>query len=271
MAQRVAERRAAHQLLDNPLVFSDPFAVRIIGARAEANLPEQPKNFVAARFRAFIIARSRFAEDELAAAVSRGVKQYVVLGAGLDTFAYRNPFPELHVFEVDHPATQAWKLKRLAQAGIAVPSSMTFAPVDFERETFDDGLRKAGFNERAPTFFSWLGVTMYLDPEVVLATLRAIHEMNASNAVTFDYAVPRETLGFVGRLTLDAMSRKVAKAGEPFRGFFAPAALIASLRTMGYADIEDIGSPELDARYFSGRADSLHAKGQLGRLMSARG
>jgi methyltransferase (TIGR00027 family) len=252
-------------------VFDDPLAVRIIGARAEANLPEQPKNFVAARFRAYMAARSRFAEDELAAAVDRGVKQYVVLGAGLDTFAYRNPFPGLRVFEVDHPATQAWKRKRLAQVGIAVPSSMTFAPVDFERETFDDGLRHAGFNERAPTFFSWLGVTMYLDNEIVLGTLRAIREMNQANGVAFDYAVPRETLGFVGRLALDAVSRRVKKAGEPFRGFFAPADLIAKMRSMGYAHIEDLGSAEIDTRYFAGRSDKLRAGGQIGRLMSARG
>ena len=216
-------------------------------------------------------ARSRFAEDELAAAVTRGVKQYVVLGAGLDTFAYRNPFPDLKVFEVDHPATQAWKRKRLAQVGIAVPSSMTFAPVDFERETFDDGLRHAGFSEGAPTFFSWLGVTMYLENDVVLGTLRAIREMNSANGVAFDYAVPRETLGFVGRLALDAVSRRVKKAGEPFRGFFAPADLVAKMRGMGYAHIEDLGSAEIDARYFADRTDKLRAGGQIGRLLSARG
>ncbi|MDB4911687.1 MAG: SAM-dependent methyltransferase [Gemmatimonadetes bacterium] len=267
----MAERRAAHQLLDKPLVFDDPLAVRVIGARAEANLPEQPKNFVAARFRAYMAARSRFAEDELRDAVAHGVRQYVILGAGLDTFAYRNPFPELRVFEVDHPATQAWKRKRLAQVGIQVPSSMTFAPVDFNRETFDDGLKNAGFDESAPAFFSWLGVTMYLETDIVLGTLRAIREMNASNGVVFDYAVPRETLGFVGRLALDAVSRRVKKAGEPFRGFFAPADLIAKLRAMGYSHVEDLGSAEIDARYFSGRTDKLHAKGQLGRLMSARG
>jgi len=267
----VAERRAAHQLLDKPLVFDDPLAVRIIGARAEANLPEQPKNFVAARFRAYMAARSRFAEDELRAAVARGVRQYVVLGAGLDTFAYRNPFPELKVFEVDHPATQAWKRKRLAQVGIPVPSSMTFAPVDFERETFDDGLRRVGFTEGAPTFFSWLGVTMYLENEIVFGTFRAIREMNAANGVAFDYAVPRETLGFVGRLALDAVSRRVKKAGEPFRGFFAPADLIARMRAMGYTHIEDLGSAEIDARYFSGRTDKLRSGSQIGRLMSARG
>ncbi len=267
----MAERRAAHQLLDKPLVFNDPLAVRIIGARAEANLPEQPKNFVAARFRAFMAARARFAEDELAEAVARGVKQYVVLGAGLDTFAYRNPYPDLRVFEVDHPATQAWKRKRLAQVGIVVPSSMTFAPVDFDRETFDQGLGKVGFDEKAPTFFSWLGVTMYLEIDVVLGTLRAIHDMHAANAITFDYAVPRETLSFVGRLALDAVARKVKKAGEPFRGFFAPAVLAETLRGIGYTHIEDLGSQELDTRYFSGRADNLHPRGQLGRLLSARG
>jgi methyltransferase (TIGR00027 family) len=267
----VAERRAAHQLLDKPLVFDDPLAVRIIGARAEANLPEQPKNFVAARFRAYMAARSRFAEDELAAAVARGVRQYVVLGAGLDTFAYRNPFPELRVFEVDHPATQAWKRKRLAQVGIAVPQTLTFAPVDFGRETFDDGLKGAGFDERDPSFFSWLGVTMYLESDIVLGTLRAIYEMNAANAVVFDYAVPRETLGFVGRLALDAVSRRVKKAGEPFRGFFAPADLVAQLREIGYVHIEDLGSEEIDARYFTGRADKLRTGSQLGRLVSARG
>ena len=258
-------------MLDKPLVFDDPLAVRIIGARAEANLPEQPKNFVAARFRAYMAARSRYAEDELRAAVDRGIRQYVVLGAGLDTFAYRNPFPDLRVFEVDHPATQAWKRKRLAQVGIPVPSSMTFAPVDFERETFDVGLRRVGFNETQPTFFSWLGVTMYLDNEIVLGTFRAIREMNAWNGVAFDYAVPRETLGLVGRLALDAVSRKVKKAGEPFRGFFAPAALVAKMRAMGYSHIEDLGSAEIDARYFSGRTDKLRSGSQIGRLMSARG
>lgn len=267
----MAERRAAHQLLDHPLIFDDPLAIRIIGARAEANLPEQPRNFVAARFRAFMAARSRFAEDELRDAVSRGVRQYVILGAGLDTFAYRNPYPQLRVFEVDHPATQAWKRKRLAQVGIHVPPTMTFAPVDLNRETFDDGLKDAGFDESAPAFFSWLGVTMYLEPPLVLGTLRAIREMNSANGVVFDYAVPRETLGFVGRLALDAVSRRVKKAGEPFKGFFAPAELISKLREMGYSHIEDLGSAEIDARYFSDRADKLRAGGQLGRLMSARG
>ena len=167
-AQKVAIRRAAHQLLDDPLVFADPLAVPIIGPRAATTLTAAPEKFqtrASRALRAFMAARSRFALDELALAVGRGIRQFVVLGAGLDTFAYQNPYPNLRVFEVDHPATQAWKRERLSLAGIAVPSSLTFAPVDFERQTLEDGLSRAGFELREPAFFSWLGVTPYLTRE----------------------------------------------------------------------------------------------------------
>jgi methyltransferase (TIGR00027 family) len=111
-----------------------------------------------------LAARSRYAEDELHTAIKRGIQQYVVLGAGLDTFAYRNPYPQdvLHVFEVDHPATQIWKRTRLEEAGITIPRTLTFTPVDFEIQTLEDGLRRAGFDTSKAAFFSWLGVTMYL-------------------------------------------------------------------------------------------------------------
>src|SRR5262249_7007813 len=134
-AYRVALRRAAHQLWDNPRVFDDPIAMKIIPADASAELSgSRPSDSAPARFlRAFMVARSRFAEDHLAEAVARGVKQYVVLGAGLDTFAYRNPFPDLRVFEVDFPATQAWKRQLLQAGAISIPPTLTFAPVDFER------------------------------------------------------------------------------------------------------------------------------------------
>src|ERR1700733_996414 len=160
-AQRVAIRRAAHQLLDEPKVLDDPLALRIIGSEAAAELRSNPKEHHAfsRAFRAFMAARSRFAEDELAGAVARGVRQYVVLGAGLDTFAYRNPHAGLRVFEVDHPATQEWKRERLRAANISVPSSLTFVPIDFERKTLDVGLEQRGFDANAPAFFSWLGVT----------------------------------------------------------------------------------------------------------------
>ena len=144
-AYRVALRRAAHQLLDVPKVLDDPVALRIVGREAAAALAADPRHFettpIAPYLRAFMAARSRCAEDELALAVKRGVAQYVVLGAGLDTFAYRNPFSTLRVFEVDFPATQAWKQTCLADAGIVVPDSLRFVPVDFASQTIDERLR----------------------------------------------------------------------------------------------------------------------------------
>src|SRR5271169_4489280 len=162
-AQRVAIRRAAHQLLDQPRVLDDPLALRIIGSEAAEELRSNPKEHHAfsRAFRAFMAARSRYAEDELAHVVAQGVKQYLVLGAGLDTFAYRNPHPGLRVFEVDHPATQAWKREQLQEASIPIPPSLTFVPVDFEQQTLADGLERSGFDLNASAFFSWLGVTPY--------------------------------------------------------------------------------------------------------------
>src|SRR5216684_4200589 len=147
-AQRVAIRRAAHQLLDEPTVLHDPLALRIIGSEAEEALRSNPKekHAFSLAFRAFMAARSRYAEDELARAVALGVEQYVVLGAGLDTFAYRNPYQRLRVFEVDHPDTQSWKRKQVQAAGISVPTSLIFVPIDFEQQTLADGLGQFGFN-----------------------------------------------------------------------------------------------------------------------------
>src|SRR5580658_8858725 len=169
-ALRVAMRRAAHQLFDSPKVLDDPIAVRIIGTGALEQLEAgrlREATGLARGLRAFMAARSRYAEDALARSVGRGARQYVVLGAGLDTFAYRNPYGEsaLRVFEVDYPATQEWKRQQLEEARIAVPQSVTYVPVDFERQTLREGLQLARFDSTKPTFFSWLGVTMYLSEE----------------------------------------------------------------------------------------------------------
>src|SRR5271157_3671190 len=136
-----AYHRAVHQVLERGAIFTDPLAVRILGADAGAALREAKNDPSRRMMRLFIAVRTRFAEDSLAAAVARGVRQLVVLGAGLDTYAFRNAFGEkLHVFEVDHPATQAWKRQRLVEAAIPVPSTLTFAAVDFEGETLAEGL-----------------------------------------------------------------------------------------------------------------------------------
>lgn len=174
-AQGVALRRAAHQLREQPPIFRDPLALRILGPELEAAVREavtRPDEPWSRGMRLFLSLRSRVAEDELARALERGVRQYVILGAGLDTFAYRNPYSALRVFEVDHPATQELKREYLRRAAIAIPPSVAFAPVDFSRETFLDGLARAGYDASAPAFYSWLGVTPYLAPEVTFDTLR---------------------------------------------------------------------------------------------------
>ena len=264
-------RRAAHQLFDRPLVFEDPLAVRILGPETAASLAPEPENLVERRLRGFMAVRSRYAEERLGMAVAHGAKQYVVLGAGLDTFAYRNPYPELRVFEVDFPATQVWKQERLQAAGIPLPGGLQFAPVDFEKETLAGGLRKAGFAEKDPAFFSWLGVTPYLGRETVFATLRWIVSLCAGNGVVFDYALPRAALDEQGKKALDALMKRVAAAGEPFRGFFTREELEPGLKKMGYEEIEDLSPEQIDARYFAGRTDGLSVSGGLAHLLCAVG
>lgn len=267
-------RRAAHQLFDNPKVLDDPIALPILGEKVQEQvLLEGRKIFArASRYvRAFMVVRSRLAEDELDAAVARGASQYVILGAGLDSFAYRNPYEagRLRVFEVDHPATQKWKRERLAAGQIQIPASVTFAPVDFERESLNDGLAAAGFDPRKITFFSWLGVTPYLTRAAMNGTLAFIAAMPAGSGVVFDYALPRASLNWLGRLAFDAMARRVAKAGEPFQLFFEPTELANELRRFGFSKVEDWDKDKLNGRYFKDRADKLRVGGRLGRIMTA--
>jgi methyltransferase (TIGR00027 family) len=268
-------RRAAHQILDEPRVFEDPLAMSVIGRDAAdwlRSTPETPGDRASRHLRAFMAARSRFAEDELSAAIARGAAQYVVLGAGLDTYAYRNraPASDLRVFEVDHPATQAWKQTRLAEAGIAIPSSLRFVPVDFEKETLASALEDAGFDRTRITFFSWLGVTPYLTAEATMTTLVFIASLPAGSGVVFDYAVERSSLSPLEQMALDALASRVARAGEPFQLFLEPQALGAMLRAAGFHHLEDLGPLEIDARYFGHRTDGLRVGSGLAHLMSAR-
>jgi methyltransferase (TIGR00027 family) len=270
-AHRVAVRRAAHQLLDQPRVLDDPLALRIIGTTAAEELRSNPKEHHAfsRAFRAFMAARSRYAEDELARAVAHGATQYVVLGAGLDTFAYRNPHPNLRVFEVDHPATQAWKRECLQAAAIAIPASLTFVPIDFEQQTLADGLVRAGVNPNAAAFFSWLGVTPYLTREACMTTLSFIAKMPPGSGVVFDFAVDHKLLNLGQRMALAALSRRVAAAGEPFQLFFDPEHLQEDLKNLGFHRTQLLQGKELNERYFKDRNDGLSVRGGLGHLIGA--
>lgn len=274
-AQRVAMQRAAHQLIDNPKVFDDPIALRIIGSEGGLALKADPNQSQAMPFstyvRALVAARSRYTEDELALAVQRGVCQYVILGAGLDTFAYRNPFPEgtLRVFEVDHPATQGWKRMRLKEAGITLPRDLTFAPVDFESQTIADGLLEAGYDPGKRTFFSWLGVTFYLTIEAVMTTLRFVATTPVGSGVVFDYAISPSLQTEDERVIFDAVAELAASFGEPFQAFFDPESLTRDLRSIGFRDVKDVGHEEINEKYFKNRTDNFRV-GSLARLISAQ-
>ena len=176
--------------------------------------------------------------------------QYVVFGAGLDTFAYR-------------------KRERLQGAAISVPQSLVFVPVDFELQTLAGELERSGFDRKLPAFFSWLGVTPYLTRESCMAALGFIVKMPSGSGVALDCAVEPKMPGLRQRLALHVLCRRVAAAGEPFQLFFRPAELAEELKTLGFGSTEVLGAKEINARYFNNRADGLRVGGDLGRLMGA--
>ena len=269
-AQGAATLRAAHQLIDRPKVFDDPLALRIIGVQAEAGVRANLGRGPFAPVRPFVAVRSRYAEDELARAVQRGVRQYVVLGAGLDTFAYRNPYPasRLRVFEVDHPATQVWKRARLQDTRIAIPESLTFAAIDFEKQTLAEGLRQAGFKADEPAYFSMLGVVMYLTRDATMSTLRFVASLPSGSEIVFDYTIPPAAMNESDRILYHDVAQRLAARGEPLLSSFEPATLAGDLRGVGFTRIEDLGPDEIHDRYFKGRTDGLRVNG-VSRLMKA--
>jgi methyltransferase (TIGR00027 family) len=270
-ALRVALRRAAHQLYDAPpRVLDDPIAVPILGdtyAEELRRTPTRPDRPFSVGLRAFLVARSRYAEDMLSHAVERGVTQYVLLGAGLDTFAHRNPYPELRVFEVDHPATQQWKRELLETTGLSTPTNLTYVPVDFERRGLPEQLQAADFDFGIPTFFAWLGVVPYLTLDAFRTTLAFIGAQPVGSGVVLDYGQPRSALPFFEKLAHDSLAARVQQAGEPFQLFFTPSEIAAELTA--FREIEDLGTPEINAHYFTGRSDNLKLIGSAGRMLSA--
>lgn len=271
-AQLVALSRAAHQLLDHPRVFEDPIAVKIIGTEPAAKIisaPEHYQTLAATVVRAFLVARSCYVETALAAALQRGVRQVVILGAGLDTFPYRNPLPAevLRVFEVDHPSTQAWKREKLAAAGIAIPASLGFVPLDFKHESLESQLLAAGFKPGGRTFFSWIGVTMYLPTETIWETLKALARLGEPGSeIVFDYTLSPALLPPAEARDFQVRAARVAAAGEPWLSTFEPEPLARELRTLGFTVVEDLGAAELNARFFSQRTDQLRVDSRA-RLM----
>lgn len=261
-ALAVAWLRAAHQCLDAaPRILEDPLALRLLGPDSEALIRAQPQRYQddgTRALRAHVVLRSRHAEERLRAAVARGVRQYVLLGAGYDTFALRQPdwARQLRIFEVDHPASQEAKRARLAAAGLAVPANLVHAAIDFEHEGLLDGLRRNGVDPRVPTFFSWLGVTMYLRAEAVEATLRALAGFACGSEVVLTYA-SRESAGSGAEAVLSGMAQRAAEVGEPWLSYFQPEEMAALLRGAGFGAVEFLTPQQARARYFDTRPADL--------------
>lgn len=257
-----AAHRAAHQL-DGAHLFPDPLAIQIVG---EDNARESHAAATNAGMRVFIAARSRFAEDTLAEALARGVTQLVVLGAGLDTYAYRGAQRDkLQIFEVDHPATQAWKRERLTAIGVAPAANVHYAPVDFEHERIAAGLAHAGFDPKQRSFFFWLGVTPYLTRAAIDATWALIAGNPGGGEVVFDYATPRASIPAEHREAYDALVMRVAAAGEPFITAFDPQALARDLHTAGFTRINDVTLGDIFAKHFP----QLPRSGARGHIVHA--
>ncbi len=273
VALRVAMRRAAHQLLDDPKIFVDPLALPVIGEEArsllQSDLDRLECNDMARKLRAFFAVRSRYAEDELLAALARGVKQYVVCGAGLDTFAYRCRHGQLRIFEVDHPETQDWKKAHLRAARIPIPGSLAFVPIDLDEQTIGCGLERAGFSVNQPSFFSLLGLVPYLPRSRVMAILSYIASLTTpGSGVVFDYLPEPSSLSRQQQLVFEVLRTRVVSVGAPWLSYFAPNLLVSDLKGMGFDHVEEIDHEKLNSRYFPHRSDGLKV-GRLARMICA--
>jgi methyltransferase (TIGR00027 family) len=248
--------RAVHQLFDAPpRILEDPLAVLLLGPSVVQRINETAERYhTPARraLRAHVVLRSRFAEDRLAEAVRCGVTQYVVLGGGFDTFALRQPAwaQALKILEVDQGGTQNMKRSQLAAAGITLPENADFAAIDFEHESLREGLLRNHVSLDEPTFFSWLGVMMYLKEDAIDTVIRSVAGFPIGSEIVLTFAPPPGD----SPLPFD---RRATSLGEPWVCYFEPDALEAKLRGAGFADVEFLSSVEAEARYFRQRPDDL--------------
>ena len=236
-------------MLDHGSILYDPFAMRILHEDEKDVLQFANEHPSASIGRLFTAARSRIAEDALSRAVERGIRQIVILGAGLDTFALRSPYgPQIRIYEVDHPATQAWKRQRLAEAQLAVPPWLIFVPVDFERDDLGEVLVGASFQRNSPAFFTWLGVVPYLTPDAIGSTLDYMASIQNSEVV-FDYMEPPQAFSEEMRELVAERTKQLEKIDERWASRSEPAGMAAILRSRGFCNIEDINFHEIASRF----------------------
>jgi methyltransferase (TIGR00027 family) len=266
-AEGAAILRALHQTLDaEPKILNDPIAVRLVDPSSDfykayvQGLEEMPAA-LRLRRRGHAVMRSRYTEDCLADSLAHGVRQYVIMGAGLDTFGYRQPSwaTSLRIFEVDHPATQRWKRARLSATGIQIPKNVIFAPVNFEEVSLEEGLAASGLDLGVPTFFSWLGVASYLTEAAIDRTLKFVLAMPRSSEIVLDFIVPNELIAPEEAPVAATVLGRFAQQGEPIVTRFAPEELTAKLKAAGFSNVAHLSPQAAFDRYFVGRQDGLGA------------
>lgn len=252
----VAYMRAAHQLLDAPpRILEDPIAVPLLGATARQRINDTAASYQTPErlgLRAHVVLRSRYAEDRLAAAVQRGITQCVVLGAGFDTFALRQPAwaERLRILEIDNAQTQDLKRSMIAAAGYALPTNAELVTADFERESLPDCFARTHVSSAEPTFFSWLGVTMYLNEEAIDAVLRSVAAFAVGSEIVLTFALPPGD-------SPSPFDQRAADLGERWVSYFEPQALETKLRGVGSSRVEFLSPAAAEARYFRNRPRDL--------------
>jgi methyltransferase (TIGR00027 family) len=272
-AVRVALWRALHVEVDPPPhVLEDLVGLKL--AAPDAGWRERPDmnpQFIKA-FRASIVARARFIEDLVVEQAGQGVGQYVVLGAGLDTFAQRRPeiASRLHVFEVDQPGPQAWKRQRLVELGFGVPDWLRLVPVDLEAgDTRLQKLAAAGFDAAKPAVVVSTGVSMYLTKDAVMATLRQVAALAPGSTFAMSFLLPLEMADPEVRPGLERAAQGARASGTPFISFFTPQQMLALAREAGFKDVRHISANMLADRYFAGRTDGLSPPNNAEELLVA--
>lgn len=270
-ALTMALARATHLLLDEPTLLTDPFAFDVLGkALARQTIADPyPYNDPTLRtIRAAVVARSRFAEDRFTTAMRLGVRQLVVLGAGLDTLALRAP-RDVRCIEVDRQEAQRWKAERLDEAGITLPPNVALVPADLHQIDLPTLLDSHGIEPCLPVFFSCLGVFPYLEARTALAMLEAVATYAPGSEIVFDARVPRDLLSPMERWMNDVAAQSFAAAGEPWISDFDPACLQASLAALRFASVECLSTEAINSRYFARRRDGLQTVGGGLRLYRA--
>ncbi len=275
--------RAYHSMNDSPKIFDDFLAPQMFTAEDHAyfnlNLaksleffdpefaatgPDQPTalaRVMQIQNCPITLSRSRYTEDSLEAAVKQEARQYVILGAGLDTFAFRRPdlLKNLQIFEIDHPATQNDKRRRISELGWEIPVELHFVPIDFSKDNLAAALKNSAYDPSLRSFFSWLGVTYYLTREIIFDTLRAIAGITpAGSIVVFDYMDMDALIPEKVAKRTQLMQEVVRRAGEPMKTGFDPPALAVELAALRLQLEEDLSPVEIEDRYFKGRSDDYH-------------